>query len=163
LHRSLAIKILHYEQENAANGSGSGSGTPKTSYPRRQLPAELDQEIYALDCCPELERLGQIYGAAGEMKNATESLSLALASRNREVRCSALLFRSCHILPLPCAAHEEPITTDLCRATRTDLYRICPCPSTDLYRTSIDLSRICPCPCQSCAMLQSPNGSRQDS
>lgn len=79
LERSLAIKML---QKQTASNAGASVGSFRALASRDND----EEDLYALECCPELERLGQVYGIVGDLKGATRSLTSAIATRQREIR-----------------------------------------------------------------------------
>ena len=73
LERSLSIK-----QESRLNQDAH-------EVPGRMSRATSDSEAYGVNCCTDLEMLGQVHGALGDMKEAKRMLELAIETRQREI------------------------------------------------------------------------------
>ena len=81
LERSLAIKMANQPEKE---DEYSSMALRRRSSIGEAEPSE-GEPMYPVECCGELERLGQVYAAAGDLKEAKRTLRLAIASRHREV------------------------------------------------------------------------------
>ena len=81
LERSLSIKLLH----QAANEDTMGESLLRGRSAAVAADQGGEEQVYPLESCAELQRLGQVYAAAGDLKEAKRTLRLALQSRHGEV------------------------------------------------------------------------------
>jgi len=94
IERSLSIKQEHQREERLARGAKAyphlqpAAGLPKMSAVSgcQEAGHYASTNDYPLEACPELQRLGQVYGALGDIKEAERVLTSAIALCQREVQ-----------------------------------------------------------------------------
>jgi tetratricopeptide (TPR) repeat protein len=100
IERSLSIKLEHQREEGQARAAKAYPHLEQAAALRMVSAVSGGQEAghygstagygstdgYPLEACPELQRLGQVYGALGDIKEAQRVLTSAIALCQREVQ-----------------------------------------------------------------------------